>query len=103
VLGIRPEDLYLVSEAGDEFPGDLEATVEVTEPLGDSLLLECRVGSDLIKVHSKPRRSIKSGDVVELAYDPERLHVFDEETGDTLYHSAPERTADQSRRRDFEG
>jgi len=98
VLGIRPEDLYLVSETSGEFPGQIEATVEVTEPLGDSLLLECRVGSDLIKVHSKPRSRIDSGDIVELAYDPERLHAFERETGDTLYHSAPERTADQSRR-----
>jgi len=97
VLGIRPEDLYLVSETDGGFPGRIEATVEVTEPLGDSLLLECRVGSDLIKVHSSPRSRIDSGDTVALAYDPERLHVFDGATGDTLYHSAPERTADQSR------
>ena len=98
VLGVRPEDLYLVSEAGDEFPGELDATVEVTEPLGDSLLLECSIGPDVVKVHSEPRRDIDSGDDIRLAYDPRRLHVFDDETGETLYHSERARSDGPSQR-----
>lgn len=88
VLGVRPEDLYLTREGGSEYPGAIEATVQVTEPLGDSLLLECAVGSDTVKIHASPRNSCQYGDTIELAYDPERLHLFDVETGRTVYHSA---------------
>lgn len=88
-LGVRPEDLDLVGESGSEFRGTIEATVQVTEPLGDSLLLECTIGTDTVKMQSTPRSGVRYGDTVELAYDPERLHVFDAATGRTLYHSAP--------------
>ncbi len=92
VLGVRPEDLYLHGEAATDHAGRIEATVQVTEPLGDSLLLECLVGNDTVRVHSTPRSGIGPGDVVELAYDPERLHVFDADTGETLYHSEADET-----------
>jgi len=92
VLGVRPEDLLLASEA-DAAPGTFEATVQVTEPLGDSLLLECAVGDDALKVHVSPRAEISRGDRVELTYDPDRLHLFDAETGRAIYHSDPDATA----------
>jgi len=88
LLGVRPEDLHLAADAGAEFPGGIEATVQVTEPLGDSLLLECALGDDQVKVQASPRNDLEYGDRVELAYDPERLHVFDVDTGETRYHSA---------------
>jgi multiple sugar transport system ATP-binding protein len=99
-LGIRPEDLSLVDEGGSEFRGNIEATVQVTEPLGDSLLLECTIGTDTVKVQSTPRSGVQYGDIVELACDPERLHVFDAETGQTLYHSATAESVDRSTQRE---
>jgi multiple sugar transport system ATP-binding protein len=99
-LGIRPEDLSLVDEGGSEFRGNIEATVQVTEPLGDSLLLECTIGTDTVKVQSTPRSGVRYGDIVELACDPERLHVFDAETGQTLYHSATAESVDRSTQRE---
>lgn len=88
ILGVRPEDLSLAEEGKPEMRGGISATVMVTEPLGDSLLLECRIGDDTVRVQSEPREAIDRGDTVELAYDPDRLHLFDSETGATLYHSA---------------
>lgn len=90
VLGVRPEDLYLAKDGGPELDGQIDGTVMVTEPLGDNLLLECRVGDDTVRVQSEPRGELRHGDAVELTYDPERLHLFDAETGATLYHSAAE-------------
>jgi multiple sugar transport system ATP-binding protein len=107
-LGIRPEDLTLVERADvdatghedrDRYPnrgrgenreegrGRFEASVVVTEPLGDSLLLECRAGDDIFKAHVDPRSSIRAGDTISLTYDPDRLHLFDDETGRAVYHS----------------
>jgi len=100
LLGVRPEDLSLAAESGTDFRGEIEATVQVTEPLGDTLLLECAVGTDTVKVQSTPRSGIQYGDTVELAYDPERLHVFDAETGQALYHSATAESADRSTQRE---
>ena len=85
VLGVRPEDLSLADADGaDAF----EATVTVTEPLGDSLLLECRVGDETVRVQASPRSDAEPGDSVALTHDPERLHLFDCETGGAVYHSA---------------
>ncbi|PSQ61137.1 MAG: glycerol-3-phosphate ABC transporter ATP-binding protein, partial [Halobacteriales archaeon SW_9_67_25] len=95
-LGVRPEDLYLAEESSKEFRGGIAEIVEVTEPLGDSLLLECTIGTDTVKVQSSPRSGVQYGDTVELAYDPERLHLFDAKTGQTLYHSASADSVDRS-------
>jgi len=87
LLGIRPEDFDVVDGESDE--PTFGATVTVTEPLGDTLLLYCRTtdGTEF-KVQSDPRQSLGSGDRVTLTYDTERLHLFDTETGDAIYHSA---------------
>jgi multiple sugar transport system ATP-binding protein len=87
VLGVRPEDVYLVGDLDGGGTGELEAEVAVTEPLGDSLLLDCSVDGDPLKVHASPRSDIAAGDVVSLTLDPHRLHLFDAETGKTFYHS----------------
>ena len=87
LLGVRPEDLYLADEV-DAGTGSFVAAVEVTEPLGDSLLLGCRVGDDEFRASVSPREEIDPGDTIELAADPARLHLFDVESGEALYHSA---------------
>ncbi len=86
-LGIRPEDLRTVERDSDQ--PTFGAEVVVTEPLGDTLLLYCQTedGTEF-KVQSDPRQELTAGDPVTLSYDPERLHIFDSESGDTLYHSA---------------
>jgi len=90
MVGLRPEDLYLADGTDADYPGAIHATVDVIEPLGDSLLLECTVGGDAIKVDAIPRTDVGHGETLELCYDPERLHVFDRDTGQALYHSAME-------------
>lgn len=87
LLGIRPEDLETVDSDSDQPTFDAE--VVVTEPLGDTLLLYCQTedGTEF-KVQSDPRQNLTAGDPVTLTYDAERLHIFDSESGDALYHSA---------------
>ena len=58
VLGVRPEDLYLVGASDGAYPGSIDATVDVIEPLGDSLLLECTVGEDVIRANANPRLAV---------------------------------------------
>jgi multiple sugar transport system ATP-binding protein len=84
-LGVRPEHVTVAPDGSQTF----EATVTVTEPLGDGVLLECRAGPDTFKVHAPPRSDIEPGDTVTLAFALDRLHLFDPDTGATVYHSDP--------------
>ncbi|OLZ41297.1 glycerol-3-phosphate ABC transporter ATP-binding protein [Natrinema saccharevitans] len=88
ILGIRPEDFYLAREYPDLGDETFTATVDVTEPLGDSLLIHCSVGDAAFKIQAEPRTSLQTGDEITVTYDPERLHLFDPETGEAVYHSA---------------
>jgi multiple sugar transport system ATP-binding protein len=82
VLGVRPEDL------SQEKSGPLNMEVTVTEPLGDSLLTRGVVGATEIEVSLPPRSAVNVGDMLSLTADPQRLHLFDVETGAAFYHSA---------------
>jgi multiple sugar transport system ATP-binding protein len=86
LFGVRPEHVSLAANA-EAGTNAFTATVTVTEPLGDSLLLECVVGETTLKVEAEPRMDVAHGDTVELVCDPDRLHLFDGETGRALYHS----------------
>ena len=88
VLGVRPEDLYLDSERPDLESGSIDATAEVTEPLGDSLLVHCSAGEVGFKLEAPPRTTLEPGESVTVRPDPERLHLFDAETGAGVYHAA---------------
>ncbi|WP_049925923.1 ABC transporter ATP-binding protein [Halopiger goleimassiliensis] len=87
-VGIRPEDLSLA----DDDPGadaPLEVTVTMHESLGDSLLVYGTTGSQQLRFLTDPRRSIEPDDRVSLTVDRERIHLYDPETGEALYHSDP--------------
>ncbi|RDZ38231.1 glycerol-3-phosphate ABC transporter ATP-binding protein [Haloferax sp. Atlit-47N] len=92
-LGVRPEDVSLVSNSAGASES-FTAEVTVTEPLGELLLLHCRLGDEEIRVKVEPRSRITAGDTVELAVDTDRLHLFDAD-GDAVYHSSvPERATE---------
>ena len=85
-FGVRPEDVSLAANA----PADVqtfEAEVSVTEPLGESLLIHCYLGTDELHIKTEARSAITPGDTLELAVDEDRLHVFDD-AGDAIYHSS---------------
>ena len=89
VFGIRPEDLSLV---GDEQPsggGTITAELQVTEALGDSSMLHCTLSTgESLVVQSPPRKELAEGTRLTLAYDPQRVHLYDPETGAVVYHAA---------------
>jgi multiple sugar transport system ATP-binding protein len=85
VLGVRPESLYergSVDKVADG--GRLEARVEFLEPLGSEVLATCRVGPHEIVVRLAARTRAKSGELLELLTDLERLCLFHPETGTAL-------------------
>ena len=90
LLGIRPEDFEYV-QAGHTERATFEAEVTVTEPLGDTLLLYCQAGGMEFKIQSDPRLGVDSGETITVSYDPQRLHLFDPDSGEARYHSAEAR------------
>jgi multiple sugar transport system ATP-binding protein len=88
-FGVRPEDISLAANcpSGSE---TFTATVTVREPLGELLLLHCNVGGGELRTKVEPRSEIYPGDTVELGFDDDRLHLFDIESGEAVYHSAPQ-------------
>lgn len=92
LLGIRPEDFVVVDNPTDSNDEQLDVQVNLVESLGDTLLLHTGLGDDDLQVVSyQPGRTVERGDLLTVAYDPDRLHLFDPETGAAVYHSGSDR------------
>jgi ABC-type sugar transport system ATPase subunit len=71
-VGIRPQDVALVSPAGA-----LVATVDIVEPLGHATIVHVRTGDEARVVVVAPGGpGARPGDTVGLRFDAGRLHVF---------------------------
>lgn len=60
------------------------ASVVVREPMGSDLYLTVAVGGNNVKVRTRPDVRFDRGDDVDLSFDPEKIHLFDGETGVSL-------------------
>jgi len=86
VLGIRPEDIEL---GGDNPAGTAE--VVVTEPTGSEAVVY------LEKTHEYAVRIDRTdvpqiGDEIDFYIPQEKIHLFDPETGEAVYHGRAKRT-----------
>ncbi|MFC6907213.1 ABC transporter ATP-binding protein [Halalkalicoccus tibetensis] len=79
-LGIRPEDI--VSPNNEK--NDIESTVSVVEPMGDQSYLYLEVGDDQLTAKVSSDNDIKSGDKIPITFPEDRIHLFDEQTGDAI-------------------
>jgi len=81
VMGIRPEDLkdeeMFLSQAQDAI---ITCDVEVTELLGAEVYLYLACAGQQMTARVNPRSTAKTGDVIKMAVDTQRVHVFDKET-----------------------
>ena len=81
-VGIRAENIEVRREPTE---GDtLKARVLVVEPLGSHDLLTCQLGSELIKVATRPDMAVKADEDVHLALEHERTVWLDPETERTI-------------------
>jgi multiple sugar transport system ATP-binding protein len=81
VVGIRPEDVY---DAGFQAPGiesaNVPAQVDVVEPMGSEIYLNLLSGDQPFVARVDPRSSAKAGNQVGLAFDINKLHIFDKKS-----------------------
>jgi multiple sugar transport system ATP-binding protein len=82
-LGVRPEALRLANGA-DPAEYVFEATVDVVEPLGSEILLNLTAGTNALVARVDPAVTVKTHERVRLAFDPAKLHFFDQTTETAL-------------------
>ena len=85
VMGIRPED---ISDEADDLAAHadtvIESTVRVYELLGAEVYLYFDFAGGNLTARVKPGTTARTGDVVKLALNPAKIHIFDKETEMTI-------------------
>jgi ABC-type sugar transport system ATPase subunit len=81
LLGIRPQDIDLVSVA----EGDLRGRVEVVEPLGSELLAHVKLPeeptAEPLRVVAPIEAGVAEGTETGIRLRRDRLHLFDRDSG----------------------
>jgi len=54
------------------------------EPLGSEILLDLKVGQNVIVVRVDPSQRMKVHEKIRIAFVPERMHFFDAQTEESL-------------------
>lgn len=81
VFGIRPEDVHDEPEFIEKNGGaHAQADVEVTELMGAETYLYLNCENNALTARVEPTSRATSGDKVDIAFDLEKLHLFDKET-----------------------
>ena len=92
VIGIRPECLHDEQRYLDAMPDSIiTANVEVTELMGSEILMYISTsGADdenqNLVARVSPRSEARAGDVVKIAVELPRVHVFDKDTERCIVH-----------------
>jgi multiple sugar transport system ATP-binding protein len=81
IAGIRPEDLSVTNRRTE---GAAEATVSVVEPAGPFQWVDMTVGGTAVKGVAGPEEDLQPGSAVFLRFQPNKVHVFDTNTGQRL-------------------
>lgn len=79
-LGVRPENIELTDKNEESF----EIKVEVAELMGHEMLIHSKLyGNDII-INTKARFDIKAGDIINISFIDDELHLFEKETGSNI-------------------
>ena len=87
VAGIRPENIH-DDEASLELYKDavIETNVEVSELMGSEIHLYLASGEQNFTARVSSRSTARPGDVVKIALDTSRIHLFDKDTERYILH-----------------
>jgi multiple sugar transport system ATP-binding protein len=82
ILGVRPENVLLEKRKTPTSP--IEAEVYVTEPLGSEVIVDLKVGDNLIKARAPADFALGIGAKTWIGFEEEKLHLFDKKTEKAL-------------------
>lgn len=83
ILGIRPQDIqvYKAAKAKD---GCCWANLYTTEPLGDTMILDLKVGDYFVKAVVSPDFKFEKVDKLWIKFPVDKIYLFDKKTGKAL-------------------
>jgi multiple sugar transport system ATP-binding protein len=84
VLGIRPEDLSEAAAGAPAAKAQIEAKVELFEPMGAETFLHVRSGPSSFVARVRSDQIYRINQPVRLSFDPGRVHLFDAATEEIL-------------------
>lgn len=85
IMGIRPEGIHDEAVYLESMPESIvEAHVEVTEMLGAETYLYLTIEGRSMTARVNPRTKAKPGDIIKVALDTNKIHLFDKETEKTI-------------------
>ncbi|MBW2030982.1 MAG: ABC transporter ATP-binding protein [Deltaproteobacteria bacterium] len=86
IFGIRPEDIHEEKEGHERVSqrATIGATVNVIEPLGREISLDITTGSHTLTALLGASARVGVHDPIRLAFNMEKAHLFDKETGRAL-------------------
>ncbi len=85
IFGIRPEHVHDEPEFLEKFAsGVVTTTVDVTELLGAEKYLYTTCEGQALNGRVAPTSTCRAGDVIQVALDASRIHIFDKETQETI-------------------
>lgn len=85
ILGVRPEsihdeEMYLSNAT----TGVISCQVEITEMMGAEIYLYLNCEGIPLTARVSSRSTVRPGDEIRVALDPNRIHIFDKETEQTI-------------------
>lgn len=80
VMGVRPDDISI----GDNSTSNIETLIEVIEIMGSEMYLYTDLHSNKLTVRIPYMDNCKSGDMIKLAINTNKIHIFDKETQQTI-------------------
>ncbi len=85
IMGIRPENVHNEEDLIAAYPdGIVEANVEVTELMGAETYLYMDSEGQAINARVAPTNTARPGDHITIAFEPEKIHLFDKDTEVTI-------------------
>lgn len=85
VFGLRPEDIHDPHYAPPRIIAqEVESKVEVTELMGNEIFLYLMSGEHNYVARVDPRTSYSMDDKIKVAFNMEKMHIFDKETEEVI-------------------
>jgi multiple sugar transport system ATP-binding protein len=93
ILGIRPEHIKV---SPTKLDNSYEVKITVVEFLGPETILTFEFSDDIVGMVSAPGfYDANMGDIAYISFPIEKIHVFDQATGNNLIHKVDERSMDK--------
>lgn len=85
IFGIRPEDIYdKIYSAAANNDNTARVGIDVVEPMGSETFLYLLLGGQKLIARVQPQNRAKAGQDIDIVFNLQKMHIFDEKTGETI-------------------